>query len=571
MKPVARGPSHDDHHLGIERALGKRPYPAIVPIDSTTRAVVPLWAAIVLALASGPVLDAAHPDRGWWPLILVGVGLQLVALIGRGPWTGALVGFVGLGSFYLLHIEWASMWVGPIPMVALAFLMAVGGAVGGAVIALAYRWVPRQWPSTAGRLAALPACIAGLWTAREALASVFPYGGFAWGRLAQSQSESPVSPLFAWVGISGVTFLLVLLVAVVIESVRIGGERVSGVPWFARIAAPVGLAAMMLAWPAWPVATTGTMTIAVIQGAGPAGYFNERSPGDLIAAQVAATRPLYPQVASGELDVDLVLWPEGGSDWDPLRDEYTAEVWTDVSRRMEAPLLAQATTVDEEKPYNTLILWDADADADSRALDRYDKRHPVPFGEYVPERSFFEAIAPDLIGMIGREYTPGTTDAVMDIGGVVAAVNICYDIVDDDLLRESVLDGGRIILASSNTADFGYTDESVQQLAFARIRAIELGRSVVNASTVGITAIIAPDGTITAKLPWYEAGTIVADVPLADTITPAASAGRQVEIAVGALGVGILMAAGALVLLDRRAERAAERAADRPSHPAVGA
>lgn len=512
--------------------------------ESTARAtapIVPLWAAIVLVLAAAPVLDAAYPDRGWWPLLFPAVALQLIALIGRRAWSGALVGFVGLGAFYLLHIEWASTFLGPIPMLGLALAMAIGGAIGGALIALAYRWVPRQWPSTAGRLVVLPVTVAGLWTAREAVASVWPYGGFAWGRLAQSQVDSPVAPLFAWVGISGLGFLIVLLVAVAIEAVRL-----PGLPWFSRVAAPVGLAAAMLAWPAWPTPTTGVFSVAVVQGAGPAGYFDERSPGDLLAAQVAATRPLF-----GRVDVDLVLWPEGSSDWDPLQDDMTARVWDGVSARMGAPLLAQAVTSHDGKYFNTAILWDAA----HGAIDTYDKRHPVPMGEYVPDREFFEAIVPDLIGLIQREYTPGSTDAVMDVGGTRVAVNICYDIVDDALLRESVLEGGRVILASSNNADFGYTDESRQQLAFARIRAIELGRSVVNASTVGITAVIAPDGTVTASLPWYTPGTIVADVPLVDTITPAAAAGGRVEWLLGATGIVVLVLAGVLIAIDRIEDR----------------
>ena len=237
--------------------------------------VLPLWAALLLVVAAGPVLDAAHPDRGWWPLAFLGIALHLIALIGRGFWSGALVGFVGMGVFYLLHIEWASTFLGPIPMVGLALAMAIGGAVGGLLIALAYRWIPARWPSALGRLVVLPAAVAGLWTAREAVASVWPYGGFAWGRVAQSQSDSPIAPLFAWMGISGVSFLMVLLVAVAIEAVRLGSRREdTGLPWYARVAAPVGLAAAMLAWPAWPTPTTGSMSIAVVQGAGPAGYFN---------------------------------------------------------------------------------------------------------------------------------------------------------------------------------------------------------------------------------------------------------------------------------------------------------
>jgi apolipoprotein N-acyltransferase len=160
----------------------------------------------------------------------------------------------------------------------------------------------------------------------------------------------------------------------------------------------------------------------------------------------------------------------------------------------------------------------------------------------VPDRAFWEPFAPDLIGLIQREYTPGTTDMVMDVDladgrTVRVGVNICFDIVDDQILTESVEQGAQVIFAQSNNADFGTTDESVQQLAIAQIRAMELGRSVVNVSTVGITAVIAPDGTITERLPWYTAGSILADVPLSTVTTPAVLIGRQLEWLVSILGL----------------------------------
>jgi len=499
------------------------------------RAPLPLWAAVLAAAADGPVLSAAFPERGWWPLAFVAVGVLLLALIGRRFWSAALVGFVfGLG-YYLTLVTWTSTFLGWVPMTALCSLMAAWFALGSGLIACGYRWLPRAWPGVAGRMLLLPMAVAGLWTAREAIASVWPYGGFAWGRLGQAVVDAPIAPLYAWVGISGMTFLMVWLVALVVEALRF-----RGVPALQRAVAPVGLAAAMLIWPAWPVAATGSLRIAMVQGNGPAGYFDEHPAGALLAAQYQATAPLFGE----DLDVDLVLWPEGSSDWDPATDAGTARIWDDVSDRMAAPLLAQATTQHDGNDYNTAILWQAG----SGVLDSYDKRHPVPFGEYIPDRDFFRALAPDLIDLVQRGFTPGTTDAVMSIptrsGAVEAAVNICYDIVDDALLRESVAEGGRIILASSNTADFGFSDESEQQLAIARIRAIELGRSVANVSTVGVTAVIAGDGSVTASLPRHTVGSIVADVPLADTITPDAVAGADIELLLGGLGIALLAAGG---------------------------
>lgn len=496
------------------------------PYDRVVRPILPLWAALLVAAASGPVMDAGFPDKDVWPLTLVGIALVLVTLIGRSIGSAIAVGFVAGAAFYFTHIQWASLFLGPLPMSALSVLQALFFAAGAVAISLAYRWVPVAFPSVWGRLGLLPVIVAGLWTAREAWSSVWPYGGFAWGRVSLSQSEGPLAPLFSWVGISGVSFLMVLLVAVSIEAVRL-----TTLPVLSRVAAPVGLATALVVIPVFPVATTGTMTVAAVQGNGRAGYFDGSDANELLQAQLSATEPLF------GTPVDVVVWPEGTTYRDPILDPYTTGVFDFVSEQMDAPLIAQGVSERDGLFHNTAVLWQAG----EGALDFYDKKHPVPFGEYVPDRAFWRPFAPDLIDLIQREYTPGTTDVVFDVGGVLAGINICFDIVDDQILTESVEQGAQIIFASSNNADFGRTDESVQQLAIARIRAIELGRTVVNISTVGISAMIAPDGSTIARLPWYEVGTMVEDVPLSSTVTPAVLAGRQIEWLVAGLGIGGLL------------------------------
>jgi apolipoprotein N-acyltransferase len=507
--------------------------PASVIEPAEIRPILPLWAALLVALASGPVLDAGFPDKNIWPLTFLGIGLVLITLIGRTARSAALIGFVAGASFYFTHIFWASLFLGPVPMSALAVLESLFFAAGSVAIALAYRWLPRAFPSPLGRLGLLPVAVAGLWTAREAWASVWPYGGFAWGRVALSQSESPLAPLFAWLGISGVSFVTVLLVAATIEAIRFAG--VSGL---VRASVPTAIAVALLAVPALPVALDGTLRVAAVQGNAKAGYFDHREPGDLLQAQVDATAPLF-----GQQGIDVVLWPEGATDRSPLSDAYTARVFDLITEEFDAPLVGWAVTERDGKYYNTEILWEPG----QGATDLYDKRHPVPFGEYVPDRAFWEPFAPDLIGLIQREYTPGTTDTVFTIGDVLVGINICFDIIDDQVLQQSVREGAQLIFASTNNADFGMTDESAQQLAVARIRAIELGRSVVNISTVGISAVIAPDGSIQRQLPWFEPGSMVEDVALSDTVTPAVAAGRQLEWLVSGLGLGALLSAGAFV------------------------
>jgi len=521
-----------------------------------TRPILPLWAALIVAAGSGPILAAGFPDKDVWPLTFLGIAPVLVALIGRRTGSALMVGFVAGCAFYFTLIQWASLFLGPLPMSALAVLESLFFATGSLAITLAYRWIPRVWPGLWGRLGLLPVAIAGLWTAREAWASVWPYGGFSWGRVAFSQGNTPFSHLFAWLGVSGVSFAVVLAVAVAIEATRlivrgrsrmnrpIVGDRDSAALRTAVV--PIALLSALLVLPAFPVATEGSLRVAAVQGNGKAGYFDERQPGDLLQAQLTATAPLFGQ------KVDLVLWPEGSTDASPYTDAYTAASFDLVSEQLHAPLVTWAVTERGGKTYNTSLLWKAG----EGVVDYYDKRHPVPFGEYIPDRAFWRPFAPSLIDLVGREYTPGTTDMVFDINGVIAGINICFDIVDDQLLTESVEQGAQIIFASSNNADFGRTNESAQQLAIAHIRALELGRSVVNISTVGLSAVIAPDGRIRAQLPWYEPGTMVEDVPLATVFTPAVVIGRQLEWFVSGLGLAALAIAGASLVGGRRRIRA---------------
>ena len=559
-----------------------------------TRPVLPLWMALLAAAGAGPVLNAAFPDRGWWPLAFLAIGFQLVTLQGRRLGSAFLVGFVFGATFYFPDIAWAAVFLGPIPWSALSTLMSLWAGLGGMLITLAYRWVPRAFPSTWSRLLFVPVVVAGLWTLREAVESVWPYGGFSWGRVAFSQSASPLSSLFAWFGVSGVSFLMVFAVAVAVaaaqEGLRLsrgrsaawyrpwvdGGNQMAasgvtsgtastgpvgpgsatawrGIGTLARAVMALGIFTLLFVIPAYPTHLNGTVRVGAVQGDTKSGYFDPPAQlGDNLLGQIAATTPVYSQ------NVDIVIWPEGASDVDPLEDPGAAALWDQVSARAHAPLLggtitSRVTTNPDgsttRRYYNSSLLWEAG----KGVVNYYDKKHPVPFGEYVPDRAFWRQFAPSLIDLIQRDYTPGTTPQVMNIGttkagipNVIAGLAICFDIVDDQLMTDAVNEGAQVIFAQTNNADFGRTDESVQQLAIARIRALELGRSVVNISTVGTSAVIAPDGSISHELPVYTPDAIVADVPLATGKTPAVWGGRQFEWLVCGIGIGALLAAGTL-------------------------
>lgn len=515
----------------------------------TTRRSEPpqLVLALLTAALAGLLLDLAFPATDLWPLAFPAIGLALLSLQGRSAGGAALTGFVFGIAFFLPHVEWTTLFLGPLPWLALSTVMALWSALGGVAIALAYRWLPRTFSGPWGELFLIPAVVAGLWMLREDISATWPYGGFSWGRASFSQSDSPLSSLFAWLGASGVTFVMVFVVAAAIAAVRTLRAR-PAVGSFDRWTAPTALVVVtvvLLALPAWPVPYDGSLRVGAVQGNTKSGYFDppERR-GDNLVAQFEATRPIF------DSQLDLVVWPEGASDLDPTVDVAAAELWEEVARRAGAPLLGWAVTTRDERQFNSSMLWRER----QGVVDYYDKKHLVPFGEYVPDRAFWRQFAPDLIDQVRRELTPGTAEPTIDVGrptsSIIAGLLICFEIVDDALATELVEAGARLVIAPSNNADFGRTDQSLQQLAIARIRAIELGRAVVNISTVGTSAIIYPDGTIEQQLPSHQSGVLISDVPLSSVVTPAVAVGKQATAAISITALLILVVGGGAALRD---------------------
>jgi apolipoprotein N-acyltransferase len=120
---------------------------------------------------------------------------------------------------------------------------------------------------------------------------------------------------------------------------------------------------------------------------------------------------------------------------------------------------------------------------------------------------------------------------------------ICFEIAIDDISRELVDGGAQIILSQTNNADFGRSDETFQQAALARLRAIETGRTVVNISTVGVSRIFLPNGQIISELPIFEPGVMIESVPLRTSITPAMLISPYFDLTVNTVALGLTVVA----------------------------
>ncbi len=113
----------------------------------------------------------------------------------------------------------------------------------------------------------------------------------------------------------------------------------------------------------------------------------------------------------------------------------------------------------------------------------------------------------------------------MRLDDVGIGLAICFDVIFDDVIWAGARQGAQVYLLQSNNGDFRGTDENLQQAAFARMRAIETGRAVINVSTTGTSQAIAPDGTVLDVLDADIAGARITTVPLRTGITPAVIGG----------------------------------------------
>ena len=163
---------------------------------------------------------------------------------------------------------------------------------------------------------------------------------------------------------------------------------------------------------------------------------------------------------------------------------------------------------------NTVIVWNPITGPG----DRHDKEIVQPFGEYLPMPWLFKHLS-GYAGHAGH-FVPRTSSDVVHVAGVPIGVATCWEVVFDREPRKAVLNGAQLLAVPSNNATFNQT-MSEQQLAFAKVRAVEHDRYVLVAGTTGISAVIAPDGAELARTEFFQPAYLDTLVRLKTTLTPA--------------------------------------------------
>jgi apolipoprotein N-acyltransferase len=550
----------DTPAAGNASGLPESPRPAR---PAAPRPLLRLRLALPLALVSGLVLAAAFAPMGIWPCAVAGPALLVVALWGRSLRGAFAVGLVfGLAFFFLLLF-----WVVNLAWFAWAAL-AIASALIFAVFAVAQRLLLRlRW---------WPLAVAGWWVAAEAFRDRWPWGGFPWGRLAMSQAGLPTQGWAAIGGAPAATFVVALTGSTLAWAVitALTGDksrrRRRAAVAAAAVAAVAAASCLPAALPLDPVpANAKTAEVAAIQGNVPRARSLQAQLDDLTVTlnHVRATDKLAGQVAAGTADrPDLVIWPENSTSIDPTLYPPLYEEIASAASAIDRPILVGAVLQNPLR--NAGVLWLPG----TGPATIYVKRRLVPFGEYIPFRNLISKIT-SLTQLQPVDFVPGHKTVVFNVGQIRLGDVICFEVAFDDMVRSEVAAGANLLSVQSNDATYerdGDTGESGQQLAMARIRAVEFDRAVVVSSTTGYSAIVAPDGKLITSSGTWQQAELEARVPLLTSSTLAERAGAWPEwVIVGAtaLAVGLAAAGAAGARRRQRGLRSADAADGAPGRP----
>lgn len=493
--------------------------------------------AAAAAVAGGICGWLAFPQLGWWFAAPVSVALLSLAVEGRRSRTGAWLGLLYGVAFFGPLLHWTGIYVGPVPWLILAVAEAVFMAGLGAALAAVQR------------LPGAPIWIGCTWVLQEALRDRLPFGGFPWGRLAFSQATAPTRWFAAVGGAPLVTFAVAVSGGLLFLSARQllrapatthgrtltrGVAAVAGLAVLAAIAVPTLGGALSYAVRARGGHPT---TVALVQGNVPDRGLNfEDRAGQVLDDHIAQTRVLAAEIAAGTVPrPDLVLWPENSSDLDPFDDPAVFTAIDDTVRSLGIPILVGAI-LDGPGNHrrNAGILWSPTSGPGAE----YIKRHPVPFGEYIPLRSIAKLVSSD-VNLVAQDMVAGHGNGLLSGGPYPIGDVICFEVAYDSLVRSSVAAGAQLLVVQTNNATFGHTAETYQQLAMSRLRAVETGRTVLQVATTGKSAVITPTGAVQA-----ESGRLFTPAILDSTVR--LYQGRTLAVRLGAIPEYLLSAVAAL-------------------------
>lgn len=420
---------------------------------------------IFLSALAGALLTLAFEPVALWWFAPIALFLHMYALARTNK--KVLSSFIFALIFNALLLHWTSTFVGSTPWLILS-------------LGLSLFYLPLALVSRLG-IGAYPF----IFIALEEVRNRFPFGGFGWGRIAYSQADSPYAAIAARGGAIALSAMTLLLAAFLYFVFKGRLKLLLVVPLFSLLIPN-------------NIAVIGQTSALMVQGNVPElGLdFNSRAKAVFNNHYESTKREL-----AKNPKIDFILWPENSVDVDPFTNLDVKGALDSIDK----PLIIGAVLGKGNKFLNTSILWGGELPP------TYVKQHLTPFGEYIPLRKIASAISPYTDRV--TDFEPGQTQVIFKVKDAVIAPIICYELIDDQILHEAAI-SSNLLAVQTNSATFGMSAESAQQLSITRIRAIEHSRNILSVSTTGYSAVISYKGKVEDKTSMATAQNIYANVGL---------------------------------------------------------
>lgn len=476
-----------------------------------------------LLFMCGALLPLAFAPFGYWILAPLLVVPMLLVGLHAPPRLAAWLGFSYGSGLFLAGTYWiyisihefgnAPWWLATLLTLAVVAIMAAWFALCGWLLS-------RLIDSRPWRLVSVGPSV---WVLVEWLRG-WVLSGFPWLTLGYSQTDSPLAPWLPVIGVYGVSLLLVFcsagLVLLVYPQARLRAAAIVVLPW---------LLGAGLSQHDWTEANGEPLEVTIVQGGVPQDQ-------KWLPEQFQPTLRLYRDALLGARNSDIVIWPEVAI---PSTDDRVQPYLDLLQRDLQAGqslllgILERDTSATEERIFNSVLLLDG------LRQQVYRKRHLVPFGEYFPVPGFIREWM-RLMSLPNSDLSAGKAQQALlqTSAGEPIAVAICYE---DAYGAEQLyaFPAATLIVNVSNDAWFGDSVAPHQHLQIARTRGAEVGRFVMRATNNGVSALIAPDGTVVATAPQFEFASLTAPVQPMRGMTPYARTGNWPVVGLTLLVIGI--------------------------------
>lgn len=467
------------------------------------------WIGNGIALIAGALITLTLAPFNIWPLALIAcmtlyIGLSELSARQAGirSWWFGLGLFASGTSWVYVSIHDYGAASAP-----LAFFLTVLFVAGLAFFLALFGWLWARFFRQSNHSTSNALAFAALWVAIEAFRGWF-LTGFPWLYIGYSQLHGPLAGFAPIGGVWLISFILAF--SSVLLLILLKNQQ-----WQSRLTAALLLPILWVSGFAlqsleWTQPSGDPLSVTAIQG-----NIEQNLKWD--PTQIEAQLLLYQSLTLNAAPSDLIIWPETAV---PILKDQAQGYLNSMDRiigRQDSALITGLPLRQNDDNGNLRYYNAITTLGDSQG--EYLKQKLVPFGEYVPLQDLLRGLIA-FFDLPMSDFARGSNQQPpLNAKGYKIAPYICYEVVYPEFATKLAAQSD-ILLTISNDTWFGTSIGPMQHLQMAQMRALEAGRWMIRATNNGVSALIDPQGQISATVPQFQQAVLRGSVVPMQGLTP---------------------------------------------------